>query len=209
MLRLAFVTGTEPGKWFERFRKRTSHGGLRAIDTDDPMALLAEGTVDLALTRLPDARISSEHHVVSLYEEAKGVAVPKDSVFGELRERLTGTDIADEHLNYQIAEDGSIDLDELRTALQVVAANVGIVIAPKPVLKMLARNKVEALELADASVPATSIALVWNRGNDSAMVQDFVGVAKGRTRNSSRQVAPKRSAREKTLAKQARRNKRR
>ena len=57
MLRLAFATGTEPGKWFRRFEENTAHGGLYTVDADDALAPLVAGEVDLALARLPDPRV--------------------------------------------------------------------------------------------------------------------------------------------------------
>ena len=211
MLRLSFATGTEPGKWFERFRRATDHGGLETIDADDALGPLLSGDVDVALARLPqggiDKRISEDTtHIVRLYTEARGVAVPKDSVFAELGESVDPRDIADEYLNYRIGPDASLDIDEIRAGLQVVAANVGIVIAPRPLLKVLSKKQVVPLELKDPQVPQTEIALVWLKENDSEAIQDFVGIAKGRTLNSSRHEAPKKTAREKAKAKQTRRN---
>ena len=204
MLRLAFATGTEPGKWFRRFEENTAHGGLYTIDADDALAPLVAGEVDLALARLPDARVDNTFHVVRLYQEAPGIAVPKDSVYAEVGEELALADVADEHLNYRLADSGHVDVPAVRDALQVVAANVGIAIAPRPLLKVLSKKQVVPLSLKDESVPVTEIALVWRKEDDGEAIQDFVGVAKGRTARSSRQEKPKRSAREK--AKQARRN---
>ena len=210
MLRLTFATGTEPGKWFERFRRATDHGGLQTIDADDALAVLLDGEADVALARLPhggiDKRMSEDStHVVRLYSETRGIAVPKDSVFAEMGEAVDARDIADEHVNYRIADDASLDVNEIRAGLQVVAANVGIVIAPRPLLKNLSKKQVVPLELKDSTVPQTDIALVWLKANDSEAIQDFVGIAKGRTKNSSRHEAPKKTAREKAKAKQARR----
>ena len=126
MLRLAFVTGTEPGKWFQRFQDNTAHGGLSTVDADDSMAELLAGHVDLALTRLPDPRVDDSFHVVRLYEEAPGLAVPKDSVYAEVGEALALADVSDEHLNYRLTDAGEVDIAAVREALQVVAANVGI-----------------------------------------------------------------------------------
>ena len=100
MLRLAFATGTEPGKWFRRFEENTAHGGLYTVDADDALAPLVAGEVDLALARLPDPRVDDTFHVVRLYKEAPGIAVPKDSVYAEVGEELALADVADEHLNY-------------------------------------------------------------------------------------------------------------
>ena len=43
MLHLAFATGTEPGKWFQRFQRDTPHG-LDAVAVDDPFAALYDGS---------------------------------------------------------------------------------------------------------------------------------------------------------------------
>lgn len=205
MLRLVFSTGTEPGKWFRRYRDSHPPESLVTVDADDAMDVLLAHEADLALTRLPDSRVDDSFHVVQLYEEAPGIAVPKDSVYAEVGEDVTPEDVAEEIVNYRIAQDGSVDVPALRTALQVVAANVGVAIAPRPLLKVLSKKQVVALGLEDPTVARTVIALVWRRADDGDEIQDFVGVAKGRTRNSSRNSAQKRSARDKAKAKQARR----
>ncbi|OFK61765.1 LysR family transcriptional regulator substrate-binding protein [Corynebacterium sp. HMSC078A10] len=205
MLRLVFSTGTEPGKWFRRYRDSHPPESLVTVDADDAMDVLLAHEADLALTRLPDSRVDDSFHVVQLYEEAPGIAVPKDSVYAEVGEDVTQEDVAEEIVNYRIAQDGSVDVPALRTALQVVAANVGVAIAPRPLLKVLSKKQVVALGLEDPTVARTVIALVWRRADAGDEIQDFVGVAKGRTRNSSRNAAPKRSARDKAKAKQARR----
>jgi len=66
-------------------------------------------------------------------------------------------------------------------------------------LKNLARKQIKALPLVGEE-PATQIALVWRKVDDSDAVQDFVGVTKGRTVRSSRGKAHPRSG-----AKRARR----
>ncbi|MDO5032813.1 LysR family transcriptional regulator substrate-binding protein [Corynebacterium sp.] len=211
MLRLVFATGTEPGKWFRRYRDVHGESALHTVDADDALAALLEGQVDLALARVPlgvgDHRIDDSYHVVRLYEEEPGIAVPKESVYAEVGEPVELEDVAEEHLNYRIGDDGLVDVPAVRQGLQVVAANVGIVIAPRPLLKVLSKKLVVPLGLVDPTVARTEIALVWPKAGDSEEIQDFVGVAKGRTKNSSRSSAGKISAREKTKAKQERRAK--
>jgi len=192
MLTIAFVTGTEPGKWFRRYEELT-RSRLETVPSDDPFVLVGKQAT-AALVRLPDERVTDEHHVVRLYEEAAGVAVPKDSVYAEVGE-VTREDLADEIVNF----DGQSPIDDLRSALQIVAANVGVAYAPLPLLKNLARKQIKALQLAGEE-PATQIALVWRKADDSDAVQDFVGVTKGRTVRSSRGKAHPRSG-----AKRARR----
>ena len=105
-------------------------------------------------------------------------------------------DLAEEIVNHS----GPTPIDDLRSALQVVAANVGIAYAPLPLLKNLARKQVKALPLRGATGSLSQIALVWRKADDSDAVQDFVGVTKGRTARSSRGQSHPRSG-----AKKARR----
>lgn len=198
MITLAFVTGTEPSKWFRRYREGTVHR-LEARDADDAFGAVLSGEADIALARLPDERITDDFHLVRLYEEELGVAVPKDSVYAEVGEAVERVELDDEHVNEWAT------IDELRSALQVVAANVGIAYGPKPLLKVLSKKQVVPLSVRGGLGATIEIALVWPKDKDSDAIQDFVGVAKGRTPRSSRAAAPKRTAKEKAAAKQARR----
>ncbi|GEB98125.1 hypothetical protein CFL01nite_16200 [Corynebacterium flavescens] len=132
-----------------------------------------------------------------LYEEAPGVAVPKDSIYAEMGEDVAKQDLAGEIINYRLGDDGAVDVAAVRAGLQVVGANVGIVIAPRPLLKVLSKKQVKPLGLNDPEVPRTAIVLIWPKDKDGDAIQDFVGITKGRTAHSSRQEKPKRSAREK------------
>jgi len=202
MLRLSFVTGTEPDKWFTRFRDRTPHRFVTA-DSVDPLGELLDDRADLALVRLPDARLTPDHHVVVLYPEATGIAVPRDHEL-TLLDTVTPEDIEGEIINWSTPDSGEVDVEEVRAGLQVVAANVGVLIGPRPLIKVLSRRQIEHRDYA-GDVPGTEIALVWPREKDSEAIQDFVGITRGRTPNTSRQAAPKRTAREKALARQERR----
>ena len=137
MLSLSFITGTEPDKWFRRFTDRTDHGGLRTVASDDALAQLLSGDVDVALVRLPDARVTDEMHVVRLYDEQPGIALPVDHTL-TLLEQVDEIDIAGELIHYQ----GSSDIPAIREHLGVVAAGVGAVIAPRPVIKLLSGKKI-------------------------------------------------------------------
>ena len=218
MLHLAFATGTEPGKWFQRFQRDTPHG-LDAAAADDPFAALADGAgaagvddaspAELALMRLPDSRVDEaaighQLHVVKLYTEQCGIAVPKDSVFAEVGEPVGPADIDGEIINFVAEKQGPINVDKLREALQVVAANVGVAIGPLPLLKMLSKNQISVLPYHGEYVPEagehsggkavglqTEIALVWKVAADGDAIQDFVGIAKGRKSGSTRHRAVK------------------
>lgn len=198
MIRLAFVTGTEPGKWFARYR--ATGRGLEDIPSDDPFELIEDSAADLALMRLPDTRVGEpgeRFHQVRLYEEKPGVAVPKDSMY-DIGEPLSLIDVSDEPVNY-LHPQGTID--DLRMALQVVAANVGVAFAPEPLLKVLSKKQVVVAGLKGTPAhEATEIGLVWKVEEDSDAIQDFVGVARGRTVGSSRSSAGKAEKRRKDIS---------
>ncbi|QPK79883.1 LysR family transcriptional regulator [Corynebacterium lizhenjunii] len=206
MLEVIFATGTQPDKWFQRYADYTNHGGVDPCPADDAVAALRPGAV--ALARLPregDPRVGEDYHVVELYAEEPGIAVPKDSIFAEVGEPVHSDDVAEEICNYRTPADGRVDVAAVRAGLQVVGANVGVVYAPRPLLKVLAKKQVVDLGLRDWQGPHTVVSLVWRKVDDKEAIQDFVGICKGRTPNSSRTSATKKTAREKTRAKQERR----
>ena len=189
MLHLVFATGTEPGKWFQRFQRDTPHG-LKAVAADDPFAMLADG-----------ANADSVVH--------------GDASAAEVGEPVGSRDIEGEIINFVAEKLGPIDVDKLRESLQVVAANVGVTIGPLPLLKMLSKNQIRVLPYngehvggakstggsdteptdgrsgSQRAVAQTEIALVWKVAADGDAIQDFVGIAKGRKAGSTRHRALK------------------
>lgn len=155
--------------------------------SQDPLGDVLAGDCLLGLVRLPDARMTEELHTVFLYEEEPGVAVPRESIYAQLGEQsIRVEDLSDEIVNYRIADSGEVDIPRVREALRIVAANVGVCIAPRPLLRALSKKRVTALGLEDSRYRVTQVALVWKKQQDSETIQDFVGIAKGRTPSSSR-----------------------
>ncbi len=186
MLSFRFALGTAPGKWLERYSSYTQWQVKYQV-SPDPLGDVLSGDCLLGLVRLPDSRITDDLHTVYLYEEEPGVAVPHDSVFAQLGEQsIQINDLAGEPVNYRISESGEVDIPRVKEALQIVAANVGVCIAPRPLLKVLSKKKVTALGLEDPNYPVTQVALVWKKQQDSEIIQDFIGIAKGRTPSSGR-----------------------
>ncbi|MEJ5997177.1 substrate-binding domain-containing protein [Corynebacterium sp. H130] len=197
-LAIAFIKGTAPSKWFDRFNERTEYPDLITMESDDAFGALLDGRCTAALIRLPESRLSDDFHKVDLYEEQPGICVPKDNEL-TLLEKISRADIAEEIINYEPGE--TVDIQAVRDNVQVVAANVGVVIAPRPLLRSISSKQTEHREFTDG-VP-TQISLVWRKDDDSQMIQDFVGITKGRTVNSSRQAAPakKKPAKKKSVPK--------
>ena len=211
-LRIAFVPGVMPEKWFRRYRERTMLP-LTGFSDDEPLTALADGRARMALVRgEPDG---DALHRVRLYDETPGVAVEKEHVLSVTKD----TDVA---AREDLADDlvllESDDPAAVRGMLQVVATGAGIVLAPRPLLRALNARGVmhRDVEMAPDSEP-TTIWLTWPKELDDDVTQEFVGIVRGRRAGSRRSVLgaesgpaaveerPKLSARQKALAKQERR----
>ena len=108
---------------------------------------------------------------------------------------------------------GPADPGAVREMLQVVATGAGVLLAPRPLLRALnARGTAHReIALADGARP-TTLWLTWPKSGDDELTQELVGIVRGRREGSRRSALTageppqkKLSAREKTLAKQARR----
>ena len=71
-----------------------------------------------------------------------------------------------------------------REAIEVVAAGNGVAIVPMSVARLFTRKDVAARPVTD--LPPTTVGLAWLVDRDDADTQEFVGVVRGRTANSSR-----------------------
>ena len=81
---------------------------------------------------------------------------------------------------------------------------MGALIVPQSLARLHHRKDLTYRPITDA--PTCPVALAVPAGPQSELVEEFVGIVRGRRPDSSRgqaQPAPKRTAREKTLAKQA------
>ena len=170
---VAFVVGVTPGKWARVWAERLPRHPLALIPLGqaDALAALDEGSADVAIVRLP---IDAEHvNAIPLYEELAMVVAPKDHAI-EAVDAVTLADLAAETVLH----------GEWEEAVALVAANVGVAVMPQSVARALSRRDVVARLVTDA--PSTRVALVWPSDRTSPLVEEFVGIVRGRTANSSR-----------------------
>lgn len=89
--------------------------------------------------------------------------------------------------------------------MELVAAGMGVLIVPQSLARLYHRRDLTYRPITDG--PTCPVALAFREGSQSALIEEFTGIVRGRTPGSSRgqsqQPAPKRTAREKALAKQA------
>lgn len=173
---LAFVPGVTPGKWVGVWRERLPRQPIepRPLPPEEAFASLHDGVADVALLRLPVA--PDELSIIPLYTERPVVVVPRDHVL-EAFDSVSLADLADETV-LRGADAGTVEL---------VAANVGVAIMPQSVARAYSRRDVVARFLDD--VPETRVGLAWLAGNPDPLIEEFVGIVRGRTANSSRGTA--------------------
>lgn len=189
-LRVVFSPGVSPDKWFGRFDERVRGWRIAAAQADDPLVYISSGAADVALVRLGEQDTDTHHlHHVVLYAEQLGVAAPRDHPL-RVMDSVDYAELEGETVVYMTPADGAVDMAALRQALEVVAANVGVVIAPRPLLRAINQRGVVHRDVLGAQEYAgsTRVGVVWLKSRDSAEVQDFVGVCRGRTVGSSRQL---------------------
>lgn len=170
---LAFVAGATPGKWAGIWNERMPSTPLvlRPTAAGDAMAAVRSGDADVALVRLPVEQTSLA--VIPLYREKAVVVAPVEHVL-EAFETVLLADLSDENLLHG-ADAGTVEL---------VAAGLGIAIMPQSIARALSRKDVFSRIITDAQ--ETQMALIWLDGNTDPLIQEFIGIVRGRTANSSR-----------------------
>ena len=168
---VAYVLGVTPGKWAGIWNDRMPRHPLelRPVSPAEAVAALLSGEADVALLRLP-----LEHpdlSTIPLYVEKPVVVVPKDHAI----EALDSVTLAE--------LEGVLDGD-WAAAVELVAANTGVAVMPQSVARALGRRDVVARPVSDG--PETRVALAWPTGSTSPEVEEFIGIVRGRTANSSR-----------------------
>jgi hypothetical protein len=177
-LRIAFAPGVTVGKWTKRWQDRHPELPLEvfALPEGEGVAALADGRATLSFVRLPiDAEGLS---VIRLYGEVAVLVVPRDSELAEL-ESVPSARVASlvgvaEYSPSHSAKD----------AVALVAACVGFLKLPHSLARLYARKDVVAIPIAGAA--ETEIALAWLRDETTELVEEFVGIVRGRTEASSR-----------------------
>jgi DNA-binding transcriptional LysR family regulator len=188
-LRLGFVTGATPDKWARTWRARRREPlELVPLEEDGQTAGIRDGSLDLALVRLPIDREGL--HLIPLYDEQPVVVVGKDHLVTVATE-VTTRDLVDEQLVLPHASGWTPEADQLdfppmslREAVEVVASGTGVLIVPMSVARLHHRRDVTFRPVTD--LPTTKVGLAWLVDNDDPRIQAFIGIVRGRTERSSR-----------------------
>lgn len=191
--RLAYVPGATPGKWVRIWQERLPETPLRLVDVTaaDAPDVLRRGDADAGLVRLPvDTAVFS---AIPLYTETSVVVVPKDHLVAAADEVVTA-DLADDIVLHPL--DDTLDWESLpgrpalerpattADAVELVAAGIGVLVVPQSLARLHHRKDLTYRPVTDA--PQSRVALAWPEDRTTDLVDDFIGIVRGRTVNSTR-----------------------
>ncbi|MDH6520842.1 DNA-binding transcriptional LysR family regulator [Streptomyces sp. SAI-135] len=191
--RLAYVPGVTPAKWVRIWNERLPDTPLQLLQVTAAEAsdVLRDGAADAGFVRLPVDR--TVFSAIPLYTETTVVVVPKDHVV-TAAEEVTLEDLADEVVLHPLDDvigwerpPGEPAFERPATtadAIELVAANIGVLVVPQSLARLHHRRDLTYRPLTDA--PQSGIALSWREDATTDLVEDFIGIVRGRTVNSSR-----------------------
>ncbi|MBB6399466.1 DNA-binding transcriptional LysR family regulator [Actinomadura coerulea] len=213
--RLAYVPGVTPGKWAGVWAERVRDVPLRLMQLPaaDVVPLLRKGDVDAAFVRLPVDREAL--HVIPLYLETTVVVVPKDHAVAAAEE-VELADLADEDVFEPLDEVLTWDdrpgqpaftrPENTAGAIELVASGAGALLLPQSLARLHHRRDLTYRTVTDA--PQSQIGLAWLEAVTTDLMEELIGIVRGRTPNSSRgrnaqqQPARKKPPRERSTPKQ-------
>lgn len=193
-LRLLVVPGVSPAKWLRVWQDRLPDVPVTLVHTGarEGAAVLLAGDAEAGLVRLPVDR--TRLSAIPLYTETTVVVVPADHVLTAVDE-VAPADLADEVL--LVPEDDVVPWPDrpgrasataapatTAEAVELVAAGVGVLVVPQSLARLHHRRDLTYRPVLDA--PTSTVALAWPGDRASDLVEELIGIVRGRTVNSSR-----------------------
>ncbi|MGP9488394.1 LysR family transcriptional regulator substrate-binding protein [Glutamicibacter sp. 363] len=188
-LRVSYVAGVTPGKWMDRFTERYPQVEFQAsrYDGEDILNLLATDQADAVFVRyVGDSPKDATRHLIPLYEELEVVCAAKDHDVEYYEETI------DEQ---EVAKFPQLDLSEypeeaggIPIAMEVVASGAQVLRVPQSIARLYQRKDV-VYRLIEGGA-RTQIGIAWPTAlEDTELVDEFIGIVRGRSANSSRQAS--------------------
>jgi DNA-binding transcriptional LysR family regulator len=205
--RLAYVPGVTPTKWVRMWDERVPEVPLALVRVSaaEAAAAVRDREADAVLLRLPIDREGL--HAIPLYTETTVVVVPKDHL-AAAAEEMSVEDFADEVVLHPL--DDALDWARppgkpafhrpatTADAVELVAAGVGVLIVPQSLARLHHRRDLTYRPVPDA--PESRVALSWLEDETSDLVEQLIGIVRGRTVNSTRGAPPPPAKAERTDA---------
>lgn len=197
---LLVVPGVTVDRWSRMWSERVPgvHLSLVPAEPGTPRSGQADplrsAGADAGLVRMPVDH--DTFHAIPLYTEVTVVVVPRDHLFAAADE-VTIADLADETLVRPL--DDVLDWTgtpvapatgpanrppTTAAAVELVAAGGGVLVVPQSLARVHHRRDLTYRVVSDA--PTSSVALVWVRDRHTDLVEEMIGIVRGRTANSTR-----------------------
>ncbi|MFE9826535.1 LysR family substrate-binding domain-containing protein [Streptomyces sp. NPDC005791] len=195
--RLAYVPGVTPTKWVRIWNERLPGTPLALVGVPaaEAAGLLRDGGADAGFVRLPVDR--TDLSAIPLYTETTVVVIPKDHAATAVEE-MAAEDLAEEIVLHPL--DDPLDWERppgrpaferpatTADAVELVAAGVGLLVVPQSLARLHHRKDLTYRPL--TGVPESRIALSWPEEKTTDLVEEFIGIVRGRTVNSTRGRPP-------------------
>ncbi|MGC0363713.1 DNA-binding transcriptional LysR family regulator [Rhodococcus sp. 27YEA15] len=193
IFRLAYAPGVTPTKWVRVWHERLPEVRLELVPVPvlELTATLRDRGADAGLVRLPIGRDGIS--AISLYAETPVVVIPKDHVFTAV-DRISVDDLSDEIVLHPLEDTlewssrpGKEAAERPATvadAIELVAAGVGVVVVPQSLARLHHRKDLTFVPVDGA--PESPIALAWLEDETTDLIEELIGIVRGRTAQSSR-----------------------
>ncbi|MEE6269672.1 LysR family substrate-binding domain-containing protein [Streptomyces sp. VTCC 41912] len=206
--RLAYVPGVTPAKWVRIWHERLPEVPLTLVQVSAGEAAdaLRDGGADAGFLRLPVDR--TDLSAIPMYTETSVVVVPKDHLVAAFDE-VSVADLADEIMLHPL--DDTLDWAQppgrpaferpatTPDAIELVAAGIGLLVVPQSLARLYHRRDLTYRTITDT--PQSQVALSWREDRTTDQVEDFIGIVRGRTVNSSRGRRPAEPAKQRPAGK--------
>ena len=194
--RLALVPGVTPTGWLRTWGERLPDVRLELVRVEaaEQLAALRDGRADAGLLRWPVADAGDDLSAIPLFTETTVLVVPRDHLLTALDE-AGAADLADEVL--LVPRDDVVGWADppgrpavgappgtTAEAVELVAAGVGVLVVPQSLARLHHRKDLTSVPMTDA--PTSGVALVWVTERHGELVEELIGIVRGRTVNSSR-----------------------
>jgi DNA-binding transcriptional LysR family regulator len=190
-----------PTKWVRIWNERLPDVPLALVPVSPVEAadLLRGRGADAGFVRLPVDR--TDLSAIPLYTETTVVVIPKDHLVAAVDE-VSLADLADEIVLHPL--DDTLDVlgweqppgrpaqerpATTEDAVELVAAGVGLLVVPQSLARLHHRRDLTFVPVTDA--PQSRVALSWREDETTDLVDDLIGIVRGRTVNSTRGRATK------------------
>jgi DNA-binding transcriptional LysR family regulator len=182
-----------PTKWVRIWNERLPEVPLAVIQVSAAEAadMVRKRDADAVLLRLPIDRAGL--HAIPLYTETTVVVVPKDHL-AAAAEELSAEDLADDVVLHPL--DDTLDWTQppgrpaierpatTANAIELVAAGVGLLVVPQSLARLHHRRDLTYRPVSDA--PESRVALSWREDETTDLIEQLIGIVRGRTVNSTR-----------------------